>query len=614
MSLAAEWRYRLSPFLRWWPSVNAQTVRADAIAGLIGAILVIPQGVAFATLAGMPPEYGLYLSMVPAVVAALWGSSWHAVSGPTTAISLLVFATLSPLATPGSAEYIRLALTLSFLSGAILLALGVARLGGLANFISGTVVVGFTAGAGLLIAASQLGNFFGLDLPRTDSLLQGVHALLLHVSETKAPVLAVSMVTLGVAVASRRWWRKLPYMIVALVAGSAFAIVLSAMLGSERAALAVIGKVPAPLPPLSMPALSFDALRSLTGAAVSIALLSIAQAIPIARAIATRSGQRIDANQELIGQGLSNLAAAFFSGYPSSASLNRTGANFEAGARTPLAAVLSVPFLVALLFAIAPLIAFIPAAVVAAILVLVGWGLIDFAAIRKIARMSRPEVFVLAVTFLATMTLNLEVAILVGVFLSLVAYLYRTSRPSMRTLVPDPADPERRMVEVHGSLRECPQLKIVRIEGSIYFGAINHVATHFDTLRKVSPAQKHLLLMVKSMNFVDVAGADLLAEEAAARRAQGGDLYLYSPRQPAREMLQRGGQLDQIGRDHVFASADEAIAKVFPRLDPNVCRRCTARIFVECATVPAADGPQHAPDAVRGDLAESGRAGDGERQ
>ena len=600
MSLPAEWTHRLFPFLLWWPNVNTQTLRADAIAGLIGAILVIPQGLAFATLAGMPAEYGLYLSMVPAVVAALWGSSWHTVSGPTTAISLLVFATLSPLATPGSAEYIRLALTLSFLSGAILFALGAARLGGLANFISSTVVVGFTAGAGLLIAESQLRNFFGLDLPRADSFLHAVYALLLHASDAKPPVLAVSVFTLAVAVASRRWLRRLPYMIVALIAGSAFAFVVTALLGSERAALAVIGKVPGPLPPLSAPALSFDTLRSLAGVAVSIALLSIAQAIPIARAIATRSGQRIDASQELIGQGLSNLAASFFSGYPSSASLNRTAANFEAGARTPLAAVLSVPFLIALLFVIAPLIAFIPAAVVAAMLMLVGWALIDFAAIRKIVRMSRPETFVLAVTFLATMTLSLEVAILVGVFLSLVAYLYRTSRPTMRSLVPDPGDPERRMVEVHGPLQECPQLKILRIEGSIYFGATNHVATHFDTLRKVSPAQKHLLLMAKSMNFVDVAGADLLAEEATNRRAHGGDLYLYSPRQPAREMLQRGGQLDQIGNDHIFVSSDEAIAKVFAGLDRNVCRRCTARIFLECATVPAAE------DAVRDGCADGG--------
>ncbi len=600
MRPAGEWAYRLLPFLRWWPNVDAQSLRADAIAGLVGAVLVIPQGVAFATLAGMPVEYGLYLSMVPAAVAALWGSSRHAVSGPTTAVSLLVFATLSPLAAPGSSEYIRLALTLSFLTGAMLLALGLSRLGGLANFISSTVVIGFTAGAGLLIAESQLDHLLGLDLPREDSFVHAVYGLLLHVPEAKPLAAVVSAFTLAVAIASRRWLRKLPYMIVAHIAGSVFAYALSLALGPERTGLALIGKVPAPLPPLSVPVLALDTLRSLAGAAVSITLLSIAQAIPIARAIGARSGQRIDANQELVGQGLSNVAASFFSGYPSSASLNRTAANFEAGARTPLAAVLSVPCLIVLLFAIAPLIAFIPVAVVAAMLVLVGWTLIDFAAVRKIVRMSRPETFVLTVTFLATMTLSLEIAVLVGVFVSLVAYLYRTSRPTMRTLVPDRQDPERSMIEVHNRLPECPQLKILRIEGSIYFGAVHHVATHLDTLRRISPAQKHLLLMAKSMNFVDVAGADLLADEAATRRRFGGDLYLHGLRQPAREMLERGGQLERIGRDHVFGSNEEAIARVFDRLDHDVCRRCTARIFVECAKVPPlGDSAQQPAGAAR---------------
>jgi SulP family sulfate permease len=478
-----------------------------------------------------------------------------------------------------------------------MLALGVARLGGLVNFVSNTVVVGFTAGAGLLIAESQLRNFFGIDIPRGASALETMQAVALHAAEAKPAVVAVSLFTLLTALAARRWLRRMPYMIVSLVAGSAIAFLLNALLGAERTGLSVLGKIPSPVPPLSLPDLSFETLRSLAGVAVSITLLSIAQAIPIARAIATRSGQRIDANQELVGQGLSNIAASFSSGYPSSASLNRTGMNFEAGARTPLAAVLSVPFLIVVLLAVAPLIAYIPLAAVAAILMLVGWGLIDFAAIAKIVRMSKPEAFVLGITFAATMTLSLEVAILVGVFVSLVAYLYRTSRPTMRSLVPDPHDAERSMVEVDGKRRECPQLKIVRIEGSIYFGATNHVANHFDTLRKVSPAQKHLLIMAKSMNFVDVAGADLLADEAAARRAGGGDLYLYGLRQPAREMLQRGGQLDRIGPHNVFVAKNEAIAKVFARLDRTICRQCTARIFLECQTVPAGDGPDEVASA-----------------
>jgi SulP family sulfate permease len=591
MISAPGWIDRLFPFLRWWPNVTGETLRADALAGLVSAVVVIPQGVAFATLAGMPPEYGLYLAMVPAVVAALWGSSWHAVSGPTTAVSLLVFATLTPLATPGSPEYIRLALTLSFVSGMMMLALGVARLGGLVNFISTTVIVGFTAGAGLLIAESQLRHFFGVDLPRGGSPLETVWALLLHIRESRPLVVTVGAFTLLVALASRRWLKNMPYMIVALVAGSVFAYVMDVFLGQARTGLILIGNVPAPLPPISSPDLSLDTLGRLLAIAVSITLLSIAQAIPISRAVAARAGQRLDANQELIGQGLSNIAASFFSGYPSSASLNRTGANLEAGARTPLAAVFSAPLLIALLFAIAPLIAFIPMAVMAAILLLVGWALIDFAAIRKLARISRLEALVLSVSFLATMILSLDIAILVGVFVSLVAYLYRTSRPTMRSLVPDPRHEERKMAQLEPPLVECPQLKILRIEGSIYFGAVSHVGQHFDTLRSVSPAQKHLLVMAKSINFVDAAGAELIAHESAVRRAAGGRLYLYSLREPAREVLERGGYLDEIGRNSLFTSKDEAISKIFAILDRDVCRRCRARIFLECKALPPPEPP-----------------------
>jgi SulP family sulfate permease len=573
---------RVFPFLQWRRNLNAATIRADALAGLVSAVVVIPQGIAFATLAGMPPQYGLYLAMVPAVIAALWGSSWHAVSGPTTAVSLLVFATLAPLAVPGSPEYIALALTLSFIAGVIMVALGLARLGALVNFISHTVVVGFTAGAGLLIAASQLHNFFGIDLPRGHSFVQTLLAFGSRVSEIEPLVAGLSLFTLVAGLAARRWMRKVHYMIVALVAGSLAGYALNVWLGAERTNLTLIGKVPSPLPPLSVPELSFDTVQQLFGIAISVTLLGLAEAISIARAIALRSGQRIDANQEFIGQGLSNIAASFFSGYPSSASLNRSGLNYEAGARTPLAAVLSAPILVVLLFAVAPLIAFIPLAVMAAILMLVGYGLIDFAAIRAVRRMSRPETFVLGVTFVATLSMSLEIAILLGVLVSLVAYLYRTSHPTMRSLVPDPRHNERKMAEAGAGLPECPQLKILRIEGSIYFGAVNHVAGHFETLRSVSPEQKHLLLMAKSINFVDVAGAELLAHEARTRRAAGGQVYFYSLRQPTRDMLERGGQLDEIGRDNIFASKDEAISRIFPRLDHGVCRRCTARIFLEC--------------------------------
>ncbi len=583
---------RFLPFLAWWPRVSRATLRADATAALIGAIVVLPQGVAFATLAGLPPQYGLYCAMVPAVVAAFFGSSWHAVSGPTNAVSLYVFATLAPLAAPGSPQYISLALTLAFMSGVIMLAMGLLRLGRLVNFVSHTVVVGFTAGAAMLIVASQLRNFFGVQIEAGGSFLSTLRAFLAQVPEANPYAVLVGVVTLAAGALSRRALPKAPYMIVALAAGGIAGFALDLWLTPERTGIQTLGPLPGALPPLTVPDLSADTVKSLMGIAFGVTLLSLTEAMSIARAVALRAGQHIDANQEFVGQGLSNMAASVFSGYPSSASFNRSGLNYEAGARTPLAAALSAPFLVVVAFAVAPLLAHLPLAAMAALLFMVAWGLFDVAALRTILRSRRSEAAVLVFTFAATLLMNLEIAILVGVTLSLLVYLNRTSRPQMRAMAPDPRHSERRFGPVAQGIAECPQLKIMSVEGSIYFGAVDHVETRFDTLREVAREQKHLLVVARNINFLDIAGAEALAREARARRWGGGRLWLQGLRQPAEDMLRNGGFLAEIGEDSVFRDKREAIARVFERLDPAICARCRARIFEECATRPLREAPR----------------------
>lgn len=577
---------RLLPFLKWWPRIDRPTLRSDAIAALVGAVLVLPQGVAFATLAGLPPEYGLYCAMIPAAVAALWGSSWHAVTGPTNAVSLVVFATLSPLAAPGSAQYVSLALTLAFMSGMLMLAMGVFRLGALVNFVSHSVVVGFTTGVGCLIFASQMNLFFGVEAPRSSSFFQMLAAFLSSLDEIQPWVALVGVVTVASGVLSRRFAPRMPYMIVALLCGSVSAWLLIGAVGAERADLRMLQALPANLPPLSYPEFSIQTMQSLLGIAISVTVLSITEAMSIGKAIALKSGQRIDANQELVGQGLANLAASFFSSYPAAASFNRSAANYEAGGRTPLAAVLGAVFLAGIVVLVAPLAAYLPLVSMAGLLFLVAASLIDFSQIRHILATSRSDATVLVLTLAATLLLSLEIAILVGVMTSLVLYLNRTSHPTLRSIVPDPRHSQRKVTEVEPGLAECPQLKLLRIEGSIYFGAINHVEVYLETLREKSPEQKHLLLMSKSINFVDLAGAETLAREAGRRRAEGGAMYFYSLRKPLEELLMRGGYMESIGRENVFRGKHEAISAVFARLDRSICSRCRARIFLECRTLP----------------------------
>ncbi len=583
--------------------VNAKTLRLDLVAGLLGALLVLPQGIAFAQLAGLPPQYGLYTAIVPCIVAAFFGSSRHVVSGPTNANSLALFAMLSPLALVASPEYVGLALAVTLLVGLMQLTLGALRLGAVANFISPTVLLGFTCGAATLIAIHALKELLGLDLPSgmgaLEILLQVARAALTSPQRIDGPALTVGAATLFCAAIARRIDKRLPHMLLALAAGTfiawaalspAFDAITPASL---RHTVATVGVIPGAIPPFSVPSFEWSRLPDLLGIAAALTIVALGQDISIAKAIALRSGQRIDANREFVGQGLSNVAGSFFSSYVSCGSLNRSLPNYEAGAHTPLAAVFAAILLVALVSFMGPLLAMIPLAAVSALLLLVAWGLFDLASLRRLAQVSRTELAIAGTTFVATITMRLELAILFGTLLSLVVYLYRTSRPNMRVLLPDPRSPERRFTpieELDQPVQECPQLKLVRMEGSVYFAAVPHVSDRLLEFRRDHPGQKHLLIPAKSMNFIDAAGADVWERELRDRRAGGGDLYFHRPRSEVVEFWRQTGFLARLGTTNVFSTKRIAIASIYARMDPEVCKTCSARAFEECAAI-ARDEP-----------------------
>jgi SulP family sulfate permease len=580
--------HKLLALFDWLPEIGRASLRADLSAALTGAVLVIPQGVAFAAIAGMPPQYGLYAAMIPTIVAALFGSSRHLVSGPTTAASLVIFSALSGLAIPGSPEYVTLAITLTLMVGVVELLLGLVRMGVLVNFISHSVVLGFTTGAALLIATSQLKHFFGVDVPRKLNILERVTLFVDKIDEINLYAALVGGVTLVVGLTLRRINRKLPFMLIALLAGSLLAVLLTWWLGPELTHIAFVGALPAALPPLSMPDLSIATLKELAPAVLATTLFALTEAVSIGRSLALKSGQRLDGNREFIGQGLSNLAGSFFSGYVATGSFNRSGVNYEAGARTPLAAVFAGLILMLLIFPVAPLTTWLPKAAMAGLLFLVAWSLIDFHHILRIARTSRSELVVLLITFFATLLLELEFAILLGVLASFVVYLRRTSQPTFTTQVPDAVDPKNRFVSV-GERPECPQLRIQRIDGSIWFGAVSHISEYFREQLARRPKQKHLLLLTDSVNFVDVAGAELLAQEAEKRRKLGGALHLVGLKPSACQTLTQGDYFFEIGAENTFDSKTEALSQIVLQLDGDVCRRCTTRLFRECASQPGGE-------------------------
>ncbi|MFP3873084.1 MAG: SulP family inorganic anion transporter [Thiohalophilus sp.] len=570
------------PFLLWWPMVGRHTLKADLLAGLTGAVIVLPQGVAFATIAGLPPQYGLYTAMVTPIIAALFGSSRHLVSGPTTAISIVVFSSINGMAEPGSTEFINLALTLTFLAGVYQFAFGLARLGTLVNFVSHTVVIGFTAGAALLIITSQMKDVTGIAVPPGESFAHVWVDLFIALEQLDPLVVSVALFTLILAMLVKRFVPALPYLLIGMIGGSLLALVM----GGESAGLKMVGEIPGQLPPLSTPDFSIETIRNLAPQAFAVALLGLIEAVSISRAVAAKSHQRIDGNQEFIGQGLSNMVGSFFSSYAGSGSFTRSGINYEAGAKTPMSAIFAAIILMGIVLLIAPLMAYLPIAAMGGVILLVAYNLIDFHHIKKILQVSRSETAILLVTFFATLFLHLEFAIYLGVLLSLVIFLSRTSTPEVITLAPDPSTPKRSMINVQKKpLTQCPQLKIIRIDMSIYFGSLTNIQA---MLNRISDQEgiNHILIVSSGINFIDLAGAEMLVQEARRLSQRGGGLYFSDNKSRVCQFLREGHFIEEIGEDHFFATKQDAIRHIFDRLNHSICARCDKRIFRECDTVP----------------------------
>jgi SulP family sulfate permease len=569
------------PFLAWMKLVNRDTLRADVVAGMTGAVIVLPQGVAFATIAGMPPEYGLYTAMITPIIAALFGSSLHLVSGPTTAISIVVFSAISHHAAPGSPEFVALALTLTFLAGVYQLAFGLARLGVLVNFVSHTVVIGFTAGAAILIASSQMKHITGIDIPKGESFLHTWIDLFQNAGSMNGYLLVIALATLLTSLLAKRYLPKLPNLLVGMVVGSLLAIMFTQYTDSIR----LVGEIPAHLPPLSRPVFTLETLRSLAPEAFAVALLGLIEAVSISRAVATRSNQRINPNQEFIGQGLSNMVGSFFSSYAGSGSFTRSGLNYSAGARTPLSAIFAALFLMMIVLLIAPLTAYLPIAAMGGVILLVAYNLVDFHHIRQVLRFSKSESSILLTTFGATLFMELEFAIYLGVILSLVLFLAKTSTPQIPTLSVDPG-PGRKLINVEKKpLYQCPQVKVIRIDMSIYFGSINHIQKRLAQIADLEGI-RHILIVASGINFIDLAGAEGLVAENNTLKKLGGGLYFVGMKSSVYEFAARSCFVQQIGNEHFFDSKTDAIRSIFKRLDKGICAKCHARIFQECRQIP----------------------------
>lgn len=568
----------------WFRTTSPESLRKDLLAGLTGATIVLPQGVAFAAIAGLPAEYGFFTAMVTPVVAAVTGSSWHAVSGPTTAISALVFGALAGGLEPFSSEFIQAAIALSFLVGVIQLTLGLAKLGALIDFVSHSVMTGFVAGAAILIALSQFTYILGVELPRPSHLFEFLASLPQSLSRLSWPAVSIGVGTLMVGLAIRRWRANWPNYLLALVFGT----ILGWVFTGQGFGIATIGAVDTAVPHVQAPQLSAGFLQTYGSAAFAIALVGLLEALTVSRAIAARSGQPINGNREIIGQGSSNLVGSFFQCYPGSASFTRSGVNFEAGARSPLAAIFAAGFLFVILQFVAPWFAYVPVSAMGGVILLVAWRLIDFKEIYHIGTTSYSESTIALTTFLATLFIDLEFSVYIGVFLSFLFFIRSSSRPALGIGAPDPNSPTRMFNDAReNNLGECPQFLVMRLDGPLFFGSVETIRRMFRSVERSRSEQKHMLFAIKGVGEIDMPGADLLIEEAERRRARGGSFHVMTRTPKTIHKLARFKVLRSLTKKHIHLSKGEAVAEIVPLLDPEICARCTTRIFRECLTRPA---------------------------
>ena len=566
---------KIFPFLVWLPLAK-KSWKDDVIAGITGTFIVIPQAVAFAMIAGLPPIYGFYTAMVTPIIAALFGSSYHLISGPTTAISIVVYSTLIKFVNPETdiEAFISLALLLTFLAGLFQFAMGLLKMGKLVNFVSHSVIIGFTAGAGILISFKQLEHVFGINVPQGSSIPEIIIYLFHHISETNWYVFTVAFGTFGVAIVIKTLIKPLSryYMLIAMVLGCLFAV----WIGGSEYGIETVGDIPSNLPPFQVPDFTYTNVAALSSGAMVLALLGLIEAVAIGRSIALHTHQKINGNQEFIGQGLSNLIASFFSSYAGSGSFTRSGVNHQAGAKTPMAAIFSSVFLMIVLLLFAGYASYLPKAAMGGIIVLVGFNLIDFKHIRQVIKSSGRELIVLSITLIGTLFFDLEFALLAGIFTSFFFYLERTSKPNIATLA---VNDQRRLINSirDSKAMECSNMKILRIDGSLYFGSIDKISDYLSNLYDQNKIQ-HVLIAADGINFIDLAAAEWLTHEIIKWQKNRGGIYISSLKLVSQGVIKKGGFDNKMGNDIFFKDKKSAIIEIHKKID----KPCEVKAFKEC--------------------------------
>jgi SulP family sulfate permease len=534
-------------------------LRADLLAGVTVGLLLIPQAMAYAQLAGLPPQYGLYTAFVPVIVGGLFGWCAQLHTGPVAMVSLVTASVIANLglATPGTPEYVALAVLLALLAGLLLLLLGVLRLAAVVNFVSHPVIVGFTNAGALIIAASQLPQLLGLPSKASSAFVLDLCRLAARLGDAHLPTVAFGAGTVG-AILLLRWWRpRWPGVLLTVVA----AIVVSRLLDYGGALGGqVVGQLPAGLPSPALPVLHWEALPGLLPGAVVIALVGFVEALAVCKVISSKTRERLDMNQELIGQGLAGIAGSLTQCYPVSGSFSRSALNLYAGARTGFSSLFAGLLVMVTLLFLTPLLAPLPRATLGAVIVVAVAGLIDFRAVGRIARANRRDGAVAIVTFIGTLAFapHITHGILVGVVLAIGFHLFQMMRPTVVTLQRR-TDGTLAPMTGNGPATAGPTL-VFRFDGRLIFLNASHFEETILAALAEQPQARNVLIVADGINDLDASGEEILRSAVETFHGNGIGVAFCGVKEAVMNVMVRSGLKAVIGERRFYATAEHALA------------------------------------------------------
>lgn len=562
---------RLFPILQWLRGYGRDDLVDDLAAGTITAILLIPQGMAYALLAGLPAEVGLYASIVPPIVYALFGTSRALAVGPVSVAALLVANALAAVgSSPGDPAYLVNALVLAALSGVILLAMGVLRLGALVNFLSHPVLSGFTSAAAIIIIISQLQNLTGIPLPRSGSTWEMVSHAWSHLNEWALPTTLIGLVSVGILL-----FLKGPFVRLLVRGGVSqksatlasrvgpLALVLGAtllvwLLNLPESGVAIVGAIPSGLPTPTLAFLDSDMVRTLLPSAFMIALIGYVESVSVAKVLAYRRRQKVDANQELVALGVSNLAAAVAGAMPVAGGFSRSMVNFAAGARTQLAAIFTALLVAVAALFLTPVFYFLPKAALAAVIVVAVAPLIDWRTLVHTLHYDKADAAALLATFLGVLALDIEIGLVIGILLSIAVFQWRTSQPHVAIVGRVPGTEHYRNVQRH-QVETWPELLLVRVDRSLYFANTSHVEEIIARGVSEQREVRHLVLICSAVNTIDHSALESLEQLADSLKEAGVTMHLAEVKGPVMDRLRHSELMEHLAPGQVFLSTEDAV-------------------------------------------------------